>query len=99
PRVTPRIPLPADVLLRELVDLLVGALVGELGATADCDPLVRIVWVDDEQRDPRIAFDVTRLCTPARRVEPDCAVSDVDPDDGRMGRAVRPQRRGGSDIG
>src|SRR6266571_2177134 len=65
-RRTPGVRILAEVLLRELVDLLVGTLLGQLCATADRYPLVLIVGVDHQDRDPRVAAEVLLLRAPAR---------------------------------
>src|SRR5207244_1691912 len=97
--VAPGVLVLAEVLLGQPVDLPVGALGRHLGAAADRDPLVGVLGVDDDQRDARILLEVTRLRASGRRVERDRAVVlHVDPDDGRVRRAVLAERRDDADV-
>jgi len=79
----------AEVLLRELVDLRVGAVGRHLRATVDRNPLVVIVRVDDDERDALIVLEMPRLRAPGCRVERRGPVVDIDPDD-RVVAASRP---------
>ena len=72
----------------------------ELGGAGHPDPAVHLLRVDDDERDPGIPLQMTKLEAAARRVEAhDLVALGVDPDDGRVRRAVRPQRRHGADEG
>ena len=77
-----------DVLLGEGVDLLVGALVGELRGAADLGVLVRVVLVEEQQRRARVALEVRRPGAAAGAVERELVVLDVEPDDGAVDDAV-----------
>ena len=78
----------AHVLLGERVDVLVGALVGQLGGAADADPAIGVVAVDHEHGDVGIAFEVVRLDPPPSGVEAQVLAVGVDPHRGDLRRAV-----------
>src|SRR5438046_1319608 len=60
-RAPPRVLVLAEVLLRQPVDLRVGTLLGELGASADRDPAVGVLWIDDDHGHPGIPLEMTWL--------------------------------------
>src|SRR5246500_2239931 len=76
-----RILIDAKVLFGELVDAVVGAVLGDLGdAAADFQIAIGILRIHDGERDTRIAADVLILLTATGRVEDDMLAVEVDPD-------------------
>lgn len=79
--------------MRQAVDVVVGALVQELGPAANGEPTIAgIGTVHDVDGDPGVPLQVSRLDAAVGGVEEEPLAVGVHPDLGRMGRAVRHQR-------
>src|SRR3990172_5117181 len=91
----------AAVLLRELIDVLPGLVAaGNLGdATSDLHVALRLVTVDDAERDAAVSLKVAVLLAPQRRVNQHVLAIMIDPDHGGLGRAVLHERDEDSEVG
>src|SRR5262249_58941377 len=83
-----RVALLPEVLLRQLVDVLLGALLAELCAALDPDVLIWVLAAHDRDRDPRISLHATRLHAALERVDEDVFPVPVDPDRRDLRRSV-----------
>src|SRR5579883_1858252 len=79
----------AQVFLGHFVDVLAGALLGDLGhAAANFEVAVRVLRVHDGQRDAGIAADIAILLAPLGGVEDDVLAVVVDPHGSDLGASV-----------
>src|SRR4051812_7560947 len=69
----------AVVLVRELVDVLLGPLVRQLRGACDRHPVVRVVAIDDAHAHVRVPPQVARLRAPLGGVDQDMLAVVVDP--------------------
>src|SRR2546423_15053286 len=87
----------AQVLPRERVDVVLGALLAHLdNPPADLDVAVRVLGVLDRERDARVPLEVLVLDAPARRAEAHVRAVIVHPHRRHLRRAVRAH---GGDVG
>src|SRR4051812_21023946 len=89
----------AEVLLRERVDVVVGALVRVIDdATADLRVLVRVLVVDHGHRHPRVPSHVPRPLPALGGVQHDVPAVDAGPDHLHVRRAVLVERGQGHEV-
>src|SRR5262245_3821986 len=93
-RLTIRIHVLVEVLLRHLVDVRVGALVGDADhPSLNRHVAVRVVGIRNRQRDARIALEVVRLHAPLRRVHDEVGAVGIDPHGRHLWTAIGIERR------
>ena len=92
------VPVVAAVLAREPIDLVVGAFFRERRRAGDPEPAQLVGRIDDDERHARIGGEVARLGPGPRRVDRYTVVVDVDPQRGRMRRAVGTKGRHDADV-
>jgi len=86
---TERIRICVEVLLRELVNVLIGSLVREFGLAADDERVVAVRGIDDCNRHIGVCPHVAWLRPSFRGVDEDVPVVGVHPDDSLVRRPIR----------
>ena len=87
------------VLLGELVDLLVGSLMAQLGGPRDRQPPEAVLRVEHGHGRTPVVAQVVGLGATLGGVEDDRVVVDVHPHDGVVRRAVLAERRDDAEVG